>query len=393
VQYDHILTDDHLREYCATLADAKCIAFDTEFVSEDTYRPDLCLIQVAADGKLAIIDPKACNDVTPFWEALAAPGHETIAHAGREELRFSLTAIQRPPNQLVDVQIAAGLIGLEYPAAYGTLIYKLLGKSLAKGETRTDWRKRPLSPQQLDYALLDVLYLEEIRNKLISRLEELNRRSWLDDELRVWTEGIETAEKEERWRRVSGASNLGRRALATVRELWRWRESEAQRRNSPPKRVLRDDLLVELSRRGTSDETRIRALRGMERSGLRKYIPELADAIKVAQALSDEECPARNQRKPSPQLNLLGQFLASALSGICREAEVAPSLVGSGQDVRNLIASRLGSSDAADPPHLASGWRAEVVGRKIDDLLEGKLAIAIADPKAEQPLLFEPRNP
>ena len=163
MQYQYITTDQQLQDLCNELRQAEVIAFDTEFVSEDSYLPELCLIQVAAGEQIALIDPLAIGDVTPFWKTLAEPGHKTIVHAGREELRFSLFAIEQAPHDLYDVQIAGGIVGLEYPASYGTLVHKLLGKNLAKGETRTDWRRRPLSTRQLDYAVQDVADLQSCR--------------------------------------------------------------------------------------------------------------------------------------------------------------------------------------------------------------------------------------
>ncbi|QDU95574.1 ribonuclease D [Lignipirellula cremea] len=391
MQYEHITSDSQLQDYCARLAQAEFIAFDTEFISEDTYRPDLCLIQVAAGDALAVIDPKACEDVTLFWETLAAFPRQTIVHAGREELRFCLQAVQAPPPQLIDVQLAAGMIGLEYPAAYGTLIHKLLGKTLPKGETRTDWRRRPLTDRQMEYALQDVIYLAAIRDQLLGKLDELDRRSWFLDEMTRWQNDIIEAEAQQRWRRVSGISGLGRRALAIVRELWQWREEEAQARNSPPKRILRDDLIIELARRQTSDVKRIRAVRGMERSGLQRHLDDLGSAVDRAMNLPEADLPSRIQSQSSRQHNLLGQFLASALSSICRDAQIAPSLVGSGQDVRELVASLL-NKEKGEKPSLSTGWRAEVVGNKIADLLSGKLVIAVVNPNSEQPLAFEPRQ-
>ena len=180
-----ITTDEQLRDYCPRLAEATSIGFDTEFVSEHTYRPRLCLVQVVADGQAAMIDAMTIEDMTPFWEAIAQPGHETIVHAGRGEVEFCLHAVGRPPAGLVDVQIAAGLVGIEYPAGYGSLISKLLGVSPGKHETRTDWRRRPLSRRQIEYAIEDVLYLPPLRDKLVERLESLGRLDWLREEMLV----------------------------------------------------------------------------------------------------------------------------------------------------------------------------------------------------------------
>jgi ribonuclease D len=392
VQYENITTERELIDFCEVASSAKSIAFDTEFVSEDSYRPDLCLIQVAAGPRLAVIDTKVVTDVTPFWRMLSADGHQTVVHAGREEFRFCRGAIGQRPRNLFDVQIAAGLIGLEYPAAYNTLISKLLGKTLQKGETRTDWRRRPLSQRQLEYALQDVVYLEPLRDILESRLEKLGRRTWLDAEMASWQDQLEAAESDQRWRRVSGISGMTPRSLAIIRELWRWREIEAESRDRPAKRVLRDDLIVELAKRQTADIKRIRAVRGLERGDLQRHLPKLARCIERALSLPDSQCPRIIRGGGGPQLNLLGQFLTTALGCICRAATVAPSLVGTGQDVRDLIAYRLGLNDVSQTelPALAQGWRAEVVGHSIDELLAGQLSIRITDPLSEQPLAFEP---
>lgn len=394
MRYESITTDRELKDFCEVIASAKIVAFDTEFVSEDTYTPELCLIQIAADGRLAIVDPLEVGDLSPFWNLLVEPGRETLVHAGREEFRFCLRATGRRPAQWFDVQLAAGMIGMEYPASYGTLTQRLLGKSLAKDETRTDWRRRPLSAKQLEYALQDVADLESMRNILRDRLEKLGRLAWLETELEDWQKQIEAYETGERWRRIGGLSGMSPRTLAVVRELWNWRDSEAERRNIPPRRILRDDLIIELAKRKSADVRSIRALRGLERGDIQKHIPKIAQCIERALSLPDSDLP-RHERQPSrPQLNLLGQFLSTALGSICRRASVAASMVGTAQDVRDLIAYRLGLGGFAEGevPVLAQGWRAEVVGQVIDHLLAGDLAIRIADPLSDEPLAFEPKS-
>jgi ribonuclease D len=389
VKHELITTDRQLEDLCSALASAERIAFDTEFVSEDTYRPQLCLVQVAAAGRLAVIDPLKVQNLVPFWTVLAEGGHETIVHAGRQEIEFSLAAIGRLPNRLFDVQIAAGMVGLEYPASYGSLVSKLLGLTPQKGETRTDWRKRPLSERQIEYALADVDHLGEMRDKLGQRLERLKRTAWFESEMNDWLTSVVDAQNRERWRKVAGSSGLPPRGLALVREIWAWRESEAARRNCPVKRVLRDDLIVEMARRRSTDPKQIRAIRGMERGDLARAIPDLSAAIDRALKLPDADCPRVVRTDNNSQLNLLGQFLSSALGSICRAAEVAPSIVGTASDVRELVAFTLAGKRGA-PPLLADGWRAEVVGLVFENLLEGKLSIRIRDPKSDQPLEFEP---
>jgi ribonuclease D len=389
VNYEYLSTDRAVRDFCAQIAAAPLIAFDTEFVSEDRYYPELCLVQIAAQGQLAVIDPLAVADLSPFWELVAAHGHVSIVHAGREEFRFCRRAIGRRPAGLFDTQLASGLVGLDYPAAYGTLLQKLLGETLGKGETRTNWRRRPLSKRQLEYALQDVIFLEPLYQCLLQRLEQLGRTPWLGDEMAAWQDRLEEEETTERWRRVSGISGLSRRQLAILYELWRWRDQQARTRDIPARRVLRDDLMLELARRASADEQRIRAVRGMDWRKLQRSIPELAACVTRGLELPDDECPRSGSKTSRPQYNLLGQFLATAVSSMARAATVAPGLVGSVQDVRDLIAYYLGCG-GHDAPALAQGWRAEVVGQVVERLLDGALAIRITDPNSNEPLSFVP---
>lgn len=390
MDYDCITTESQLGEFCEGLAGCAWIALDTEFVSESTFRPELCLIQVSTPQRLAIIDVIVAGDVRPFWQAVVDGDHETIVHAGRSEMEFCLAAVQRLPKRLFDVQLAAGLAGFEYPAGYSALVARLLGESSEKHETRTDWRKRPLSKRQLDYAAEDTFYLALIRDRIHAQLTELGRLGWLEEESQSWSEALRHAMSDERWRRVSGNSGLDQRSLAIVHELWKWREEEARRRNQPARRVLRDDLIVELAKRQTADVKRIRALRGMERGDLVKRLDGLAQCIEKALALPVEQCPPRAPREAAPpQLSVLGQFLFAALGSVCREAHLAPNLVGGPNDIRDWTAWRLAGGKSRRVPKLASGWRAEFVGRLFDDLLSGKTSIRVGDPAAEHPLILE----
>lgn len=391
MSYAHITTPEQLAAYCDELAQAPIIAFDTEFVSEHTYRSQLCLIQVCTPAGLAVIDPLATGNLDRFWEVLAAPGHQTIVHAGREEIGFSLSAVGRCPANLYDVQIAAGFVGDEFPAGYGSLLSRLLSVNTQKGETRTDWRRRPLSRQQLEYALDDVRYLIQLRDKLDRRLEETKRAAWFAAEMQNFQEEVVASRTRERWRRISGISGLNPRSLAVAREIWRWRESEAQRRDTPPRFVLRDDLIVELARRRSAELKQIRAVRGLDRSELQRALPKIAEHIKTALELPQSELPQSERREVPQQISVLGQFLSTALTSLCRSLQLAPSLVGGASDVRDLIAFRLGFVDGTTPS-LATGWRAEVVGTLIDDLLAGKLSIRITDPLSDHPLAFEKAN-
>jgi ribonuclease D len=390
LKYDHILRADALAGFCDDISTAPTIAFDTEFVSEDSYRPELCLIQVAAGGRLAVIDPLAIGNVDCFWELVAHPGHRTVVHAGREEFRFCRHAIQRRPAGWFDTQLAAAFVGMEFPAAYNTLVARLANETLPKGETRSDWRRRPLSTRQIEYALQDVIYLEEMADLLADRVGERGRQQWLEEDVENWQGLLEDYDQQERWDRVSGISGLSRRSLAIVRELWRWRDSEAQRRNRPPKHLLRDDLIVELAKRKTADSNRIKAVRGLDRGNFKRHLPDITAAVERGLAIADSECPRLpgRPRANTPQFVLLGQFMNAVLGCICRSVELAPTLVGTVQDVRDLVAHQLDPQFLVGGklPALARGWRSEVVGRVLADVLAGRMALRVSEPLADQPL-------
>ncbi|MGI9178647.1 MAG: ribonuclease D [Pirellulales bacterium] len=388
--FEVLTTDSQVRDLVDRLSRHSHVCFDTEFVSEHTYRSQLCLVQVAAPGILAAIDTLQARDLEPFWRLLAEPGRTTVVHAGREELGFILHAIQGRPSALFDVQIAAGLVDHDYPAGYASIVRRFLNLPTNKGETRTDWRQRPLTQAQLEYALDDVRHLEELWRTMEGKLEALGRTDWMRQEMADWQNEVEESFIRKRWRRVSGLNGLSRRELAVARELWLWRDSVAEQRDMPPRRVLRDDLLVELCKRKSADERQISAIRGMQRSDLRHILKGLSEAIARGLELPDEECPGgERHRTPPPQLAMLGQFLATAVAGMCRQMHLAPALVGTSSDMRDLLAFKLGYFDDERQPLLASGWRSEVVGGLVDDLLAGRAALRIGDVRAHDPLVIE----
>lgn len=388
MDYQRITTNEGLAKLCDEIRQAKRVGFDTEFVSEDTFRPELCLVQVVTEQGMSVVDPQEISDLDPFWLALSEGDHVTIAHAAREELNFSLTAIDAVPRNLFDTQIAAAFCTNEYPAAYGSVVTRILNRKAEKGEQRTDWRRRPLTEAQINYALEDVRYLFELHDKITSRIEKLGRTSWLEEEMQSFVAEVTEARTRQRWRRVSGIGSLGPRNLAIVRELWLWRQEEAERRNSPPKRILRDDLLVEIAKRKTASPEKIRAVRGMNYRSLKDSLSDIAACVERGLAAPlDDLKPSRNKSMP-PQLNLLGQVIAPALGSVCRKANLATSLACTASDIREMIAHQLGFGDAAkgESPTLSQGWRAKLIGSLIDDLLAGRKSIRIDDPRSEHPL-------
>ena len=166
LNYTLVENDSQLPELLAAIEQSDLVGFDTEFVAEDCYKPDLCLLQISTRDHVFIVDPKSMSDLQPVWLLMVVPERTIVVHAGREEILFAYRATGSTFPKLFDVQLALGLLGGEFPASYGKLLQRLLGESLSKGETRTDWRKRPLSTAQLDYAALDVLHLPKLYDAL-----------------------------------------------------------------------------------------------------------------------------------------------------------------------------------------------------------------------------------
>ncbi|RMF91634.1 MAG: ribonuclease D, partial [Planctomycetota bacterium] len=229
--YRYVRKNTEFEKLCRDLRSARRIAVDTEFVAENSYLPQLCLIQLSLDDQLLVVDPLAVDGVQRFWEALVETDGEVILHAGRGELEFCYRAVRKFPRRIFDVQIAAGMTGHEYPAGYANLVSKLLDEKAGRHETRTDWRRRPLTDRQIEYALDDVRYLPRMRDVLHLKLVEWNREAWLQEEIdRRNAEIVKHYRGTDRWR-ISGNRSLSRRGLAIVRELWKWREERAARLN------------------------------------------------------------------------------------------------------------------------------------------------------------------
>lgn len=288
-EFEHLTSAEQLARFCSSLRGTDVLAFDTEFVSENRYRPQLCLVQVATRERMALIDAIAIKDLTPFWELIVNDVGATVVHAAREEFLFCFRATGARPRELFDLQLVGGFIGMEYPAAYTTLVNQLTGVSLSKGETRTDWRKRPLTREQIRYALQDVQYLIQMYERMGERLDRLGRREWYREEVATWLGELELSETTSQWQRLPSLSRLSRQTLAIVRQLYDWRESEARQQDRSPRRILPDDLLVEIAKRGEADLGRVKEIRGLQQRVSDRYLPLVARQVGLALELPEKQ--------------------------------------------------------------------------------------------------------
>jgi ribonuclease D len=375
---------DHIRE-------SGRFAFDTEFVSEETFEPVLCLVQVATETRLAVVDPLKVGDISAFWDVVTDPSIDVIMHAAGEDLRICRLQTGRLPQKVFDVQIAAGFVGYNYPLSLGNLVHQTLKVSLLGGETRTDWRRRPLSEAQLRYALEDVRHLLELADQLAGDLQELGRESWAEAEFRDFLEAIEHRADEERWRRLSGLHMLNRRGLEVARKLFDWRQSDARRANRPLRSVLRDDLLVAIARRQPATRRDLEALRDFNRPHLLSKAGEILNVIADALAVPADDLPEPAERHDDlPGLAMVVSLLSATLSQSCAHEKVAVGLAGGSSDLKELVRWYLDGQPGDQTPEVFKGWRKEVCGKILLDVLSGRRALRIVNPEAEVPVALDP---
>lgn len=377
---------EELAACCRDLANTSVIGLDTEFIGEQTFVPQLCLIQIATWNRLYLIDPFTVGSLSDLWPIITDSRRTIVCHAAREEIRICQRSCGRLPHGVFDLQIAAGLVGLGYPIGHGPLVSKLLGKKLSKGETLSDWKRRPLTSKQVEYAFDDVRYLLPAWRVLTDRLEALGRLDWAREEFEaLLPRSLGEEPGVERWRKLKGLSSLNRRELGMVRALFEWREEKAYEKNRPVRSILRDDLLVKIARREARSERDLAVVRGVTRADL----TEILDVLNEVRALPVEALPVPSTKEDDPpQVGMLATFLGTLLQQLCVEWELSPGLVATVNDLKVLIRSITKQQPLPELATLARGWRSQHILPVLQRLLEGRCQVRVAHLGREQPFYF-----
>lgn len=372
-----ITRQQELAQLCRELRAAGRFAFDTEFIRDDTYEAALCLVQVAAGPQVLLIDPTADLDLAPFWELVCDPALLTIVHAGKEDFELCLRATGQPPRNVFDVQIAAGFVEPGYPLSLARLASLLLKRRLAKAQTRTDWLRRPLTPDQVRYAVEDVQFLPLMQETLAARLESLGRSAWAAEEFRRFEDPeFYRPPVRDRLVRLRGASRLDGLGLLVLERLVEWRDRWARQRNRPPRALMRDDVLVEIAARRCSKASDLEVLRGFNQARNRRLVEELLDVIRQAAATPRDRWPQPIEiREDPPMYKAALDVLSAYLRAVCHAASLSNDLVGSSQRLRELLDYALGLADQR--PTLLTGWREQFIGRELLELLRGRRALRL----------------
>ncbi|HET9810161.1 MAG TPA: ribonuclease D [Sphingomicrobium sp.] len=376
-----------LSDLVGRLVQSPFVAVDTEFMRENTYWPDLCLIQIANSEEAAAIDPKADIDLAPLMELLVENEEVLkVFHAGSQDLEIIHNMTGKMPKALFDTQIAAMALGHGEQVGYSNLIESMLGHSLDKGARFTDWSRRPLDKRQIDYAIADVTHLAKIFPRLLERLKKTGRGGWLDEEMERLADSSSFAfEPEDAWKRLRLPSR-NPAVLGRLRALAGWRETEARTKNIPRGRIVKDDTLVELAAHPPKTQDDLGKVRGLSAGWKSNDIgARLMTALASAEPLEGDDLPSREPRRPglTKDAALVSDLLKLLLKIRAKETGVAPRLIARSDDLEALAAGvRVGLK-------ILSGWRFEEFGRDALDLVEGQLAFAIENGKLKMSRIAE----
>lgn len=345
-----------LADLCAVIAEAPATAIDTEFERSRTYFAELCLLQVSAGGRIACIDPLALADLAPFYAALVANPGTKILHAARQDLEVLYQAAGQLPEPIIDTQLAAALCGFAEQIGYGDLVRELLGVSLAKSATRTDWRQRPLSEEQVEYAADDVRYLAPLAESLLDRLRILGREAWLCEDCQA-LRNIElyAPSPDNAWQRLKGIASFAGAARARAIALAAWREREARARNLPRNWVLRDNDLLDLAARGATSVREMSRPDQANAAALRRFGPAIVEVM--AHARDSVHTPADLRLNGEGRTAL--KALLVALQARATELGLSPAVLATRAEAEAVIAGRLSARQAG-------GWRRGVLADLFD---------------------------
>jgi len=376
-----LITDSAaLAELCARLARSPFVTVDTEFMRENTYWPDLCLIQIADLEEAAAIDPKAPDiDLKPLLDLLV-DNEEVLKvfHAGGQDLEIVHNLTGKTPHPLFDTQVAAMALGMGEQIGYQNLVETMLKVRLDKGARFTDWSRRPLDQRQIDYAIGDVTHLATLFPRMLERLRKTGRGDWLDQEMdRLGDPASYLNIPDLAWMRIKAPSRKPE-VLGRLKSLAAWREREAQHKNLPRGRLVKDETLADIAAHPPHKQADLARVRGLSTSwGSNDIGQRLMAALEGAEPLPDSEMPTREDRKPGlgKEAALIADLLKLLLKVRARDADVAPRLIAKSDELEAIAAGQ------REGIALLKGWRYEIFGKDALDLVEGRLAFSVRDGK------------
>lgn len=379
-----ITTNAALKAFCETLTDCPYITVDTEFMRERTYYAKLCLIQISGPDKEAVgIDVLAGEeelDLSPIWELFANQNIMKVFHAARQDLEIIYQLSGTLPAPLFDTQIAAMVCGYGDQVGYEALVNDICKAKADKSSQFTDWSHRPLTQKQITYALNDVIFLKDIYHSLESRLDKKGRGDWvLEETNNLLDPSIYQFPPRDAWQRLKLRSPKAR-DLAVLRELAQWREEEAQKKDVPRGRILKDETLLDLTYQKPRTEAELARIRGVSADMAKgKFGKLILDAMERGIAVPDAECPLVAAKDPLPQrLTPVLEMLKMLLRIQAAENDVAPRLISDSETLENYV------RDPKSESPLTHGWRAEIFGAEAEAMMKGQTALSLVNGKIQK---------
>jgi ribonuclease D len=375
-----VTTTGALADLCGELAQDEFVAVDTEFMREQTYWPELCLIQIAGEKREAIIDPMAAAlDLAPFYRLMADAKVLKVFHAARQDIEIFVYRAGDVPRPVFDTQIAAMVCGFGEQIGYEAIVRKLARAQIDKSSRFTDWSRRPLTEKQLAYALSDVTHLRTVYVELKKELDKTGREPWLDQELAILTSpATYRTEPDDAWKRIK-VRLRSRKQLAVLKSVAAWREREARDKNVPRARIVKDDALGEVAMQMPQTREALAGLRALPKGFANsRYGEAILSAVKSALVLRPEDMPefVGSGDELSEQAQAAAEVLKLALKIVCEQQGIAPKLVANSSDIEAVA-----QSDTADVP-LLQGWRRELFGNLALEIKAGDALIGFRKGRA-----------
>ncbi|MBO4365306.1 MAG: ribonuclease D [Eggerthellaceae bacterium] len=366
------VNQEELESFARRAAESPVLAIDTEFMREKTYYPKLCLLQMATEDEVIIVDPFLVDDLTVLKDVLESEHTVKLFHAGAQDIEILYRECGVVPHPVFDTQVAASLLGHTQQIGYGPLVGNLCGVTLKKLDSFTDWSKRPLSSSQMEYAANDVVYLPQMYAKLTEQLEKLGRLSWLDADFREMENPARYNEDiRERYKRLKRVNQLSRRQLSGARELAAWRERHAQACDIPRKWVITDEQIVEACKREARTIDELYMVRGMSEKLSTKDAREVVSSLKRGFDMPQDQWPKLDgPGRNEANVDIIVDAMSALVRLRARQNNIAFQMIASHTSLAHLARGHKNVD-------LLQGWRREIVGNDLVDLLEGRITLSI----------------
>ncbi|MZH45657.1 MAG: ribonuclease D [Nitrospinae bacterium] len=374
----YITSADQLNEFCKNIGSAEVVAVDTEFVRERTYFHRVGLIQVGAGKHFAAIDPIMLSDLSPLLDLLKDSKKLKVFHAARQDLEILVRLCGQVIPPVFDTQIAASLVGWGAQISFAKIVHKALGKKIHKSETYTDWCRRPLSDNQIEYAIDDVRYLMPVYDKLVGRLKKMGRLDWVKGEVESWEDPGTFAlpDPQKRFMKIKNLRSLKPRNLTVLQKLAAWREEEAVKRDCLAKSIIRDETLLEMARKIPRDEKSLSRIRGFYQKELNKSGANLLSAIEKAMAVPEDELVVLPENNGHATTRGVEELLSAYVQIRSEELKIEPSVLADRKQIHSFVAHYEKKEDL-EKHFLFQGWRKELIGAPMFSLLSGQVGLKI----------------